>query len=76
MKQVDTSEYNPTECINTNIFGTQNLISSSQNNVKKFIAISTDKTASYQFIRCNKVSADKLVVAANNMSGKNITSFL
>ena len=44
MKQVDTSEYNPTECINTNIFGTQNLIAAAQKHkVKKFISISTDK---------------------------------
>lgn len=77
MKQVDTSEYNPTECINTNIFGTQNLISSSQkNNVKKFIAISTDKAVNpINLYGATKLAADKLVVAANNMSGKNITRF-
>ncbi len=77
MKQVDTSEYNPTECINTNIFGTQNLITAAQKHkVKKFISISTDKAVNpINLYGATKLAADKLVVAANNLSGKNITRF-
>jgi len=77
MKQVDTSEYNPTECINTNIFGTQNLIAAAQKHkVKKFISISTDKAVNpINLYGATKLAADKLVVAANNLSGKNITRF-
>lgn len=77
MKQVDTSEYNPTECINTNIFGTQNLIAAAQKHkVKKFISISTDKAVNpINLYGATKLAADKLVVAANNLSGKNNTKF-
>ena len=46
MKRVIASEYNPTECISTNIIGAQNLIDAAiDNNVKKVIALSTDKAA-------------------------------
>ena len=77
MKQVDTSEYNPTECINTNINGTKNLIKVSQKNkVKKFIALSTDKAVNpINLYGATKLAADKLVVAANNMSGSKNTRF-
>ena len=77
MKQVDTSEYNPTECINTNIIGTTNLINASQKmGVKKFIALSTDKEVNpVNLYGATKLAADKLVVAANNLSGKNLTKF-
>ena len=68
MKQVDTSEYNPTECINTNINGTKNLI--------KVIALSTDKAVNpINLYGATKLAADKLVVAANNMSGSKNTRF-
>ena len=77
MKQVDTSEYNPTECINTNINGTKNLIKISQkNNVKKFISLSTDKAVNpINLYGATKLAADKMVVAANNMSGSYLTRF-
>ncbi|MBG02306.1 MAG: UDP-N-acetylglucosamine 4,6-dehydratase (inverting) [Acidimicrobiaceae bacterium] len=77
MKQVDTSEYNPTECINTNIHGTNNLIKASQkNNVKKFISLSTDKAVNpINLYGATKLAADKLVVAANNMYSNKLTRF-
>ena len=77
MKQVDTSEYNPTECINTNINGTKNLIKISQkNNVKQFISLSTDKAVNpINLYGATKLAADKMVVAANNMSGSYLTRF-
>jgi UDP-N-acetylglucosamine 4,6-dehydratase len=77
MKQVDTAEYNPTECINTNIIGTTNLINASQKmGVKKFISLSTDKAVNpINLYGATKLAADKLVVAANNLSGEKLTRF-
>ena len=77
MKQVEASEYNPTECIKTNISGAQNIIDSSiKNNVKKVIALSTDKAASpLNLYGATKLVSDKLFVAANNLVGHDNTSF-
>tara|TARA_A100001011_G_scaffold400668_1_gene517395 strand:+ start:11183 stop:12190 length:1008 start_codon:yes stop_codon:yes gene_type:complete len=77
MKQVPASEYNPTECIATNILGAQNLIDASIiNNVDKIIALSTDKAANpINLYGATKLCADKLFVAANNLVGKRKTRF-
>ncbi len=77
MKQVPASEYNPTECISTNINGAQNVIDASIiNQVEKVIALSTDKAASpINLYGATKLCSDKLFVAANNLVGKNKTRF-
>jgi len=77
MKHVTSSEYNPTECIATNIHGAQNVIDAAiSNNVKKVIALSTDKAASpINLYGATKLCSDKLFIAANNLSGKHNTRF-
>ncbi len=77
MKHVIASEYNPTECIDTNIHGAQNLIDAAiNNNVQKVIALSTDKAASpINLYGATKLCSDKLFIAANNLSGKHKTRF-
>jgi UDP-N-acetylglucosamine 4,6-dehydratase/5-epimerase len=77
MKHVTASEYNPTECIETNIHGAQNVIDAAiNNNVKKVIALSTDKAASpINLYGATKLCSDKLFIAANNLSGKHETRF-
>ena len=71
LKQVPAAEYNPMECIKTNIIGADNLIQSSvENNVKKVIALSTDKAANpINLYGASKLASDKLFVAANNLVG-------
>jgi UDP-N-acetylglucosamine 4,6-dehydratase len=71
MKQVPASEYNPMECIKTNIHGAENIIKSAiENNVEKVIALSTDKAANpISLYGATKLASDKLFVAANNMVG-------
>ena len=73
MKHVDIAEYNPMEAIKTNILGAQNVIEASlQNNIKKVIALSTDKASSpINLYGATKLTSDKLFVAANNFKGKN-----
>ena len=77
MKHVTASEYNPTECIATNIIGAQNIIDSAIfNQVSKVIALSTDKAANpVNLYGASKLCADKLFIAANNLAGKPSTSF-
>jgi UDP-N-acetylglucosamine 4,6-dehydratase len=77
LKQVPAAEYNPTECIKTNINGAQNVIKASINNgVKKVIALSTDKAASpINLYGATKLASDKLFIAANNMVGKKDIKF-
>tara|TARA_B110000014_G_scaffold250558_1_gene226962 strand:+ start:638 stop:1642 length:1005 start_codon:yes stop_codon:yes gene_type:complete len=72
LKQVPASEYNPMECIKTNIHGAENVISAAlQCNVKKIIALSTDKAANpINIYGATKLASDKLFVAANNLVGK------
>lgn len=76
LKQVPVAEYNPIEFIKTNILGAQNLIEASlNNNVSKVIALSTDKAcAPVNLYGATKLCSDKLFIAANNYSGKNIFS--
>jgi len=77
MKHVTAAEYNPTECIATNILGAQNVIDAAiSNNVKKVIALSTDKAASpINLYGATKLCSDKLFIAANNLAGKHKTRF-
>jgi UDP-N-acetylglucosamine 4,6-dehydratase len=77
LKQVPAAEYNPMECIKTNINGAKNVISAAlANNVEKVIALSTDKAANpINLYGATKLVSDKLFVAANNMSGGYRTLF-
>jgi UDP-N-acetylglucosamine 4,6-dehydratase len=77
LKQIDTAEYNPLEFIKTNVIGAQNIIETSiKNNVKKILALSTDKASSPQNLYgATKLCADKLFLAANNIKGKQNTCF-
>ena len=72
IKQVDTAEYNPEECIKTNVHGAQNVINAAlQTQVKHVVALSTDKAcAPINLYGATKLCSDKLFVAANNMRGK------
>lgn len=77
LKQVPAAEYNPTECIKTNIYGAQNVIAAALvNGVEKVIALSTDKAANpINLYGATKLASDKLFVAANNMAGSRKTRF-
>lgn len=77
LKQVPAAEYNPTECIKTNVIGAQNVISASMAcNVKKIVALSTDKAAApVNLYGATKLCSDKLFVAANNLTGAEETKF-
>ena len=77
LKQVPAAEYNPMEFIKTNIIGAENIIKASlKNNVKKVIALSTDKAAGpVNLYGATKLCSDKLFIAANNISGVRDISF-
>jgi len=77
LKHVPVAEYNPMECIKTNINGAENVIKASlANNVEKVIALSTDKAANpVNLYGATKLASDKLFVAANNMVGSRKTRF-
>lgn len=77
LKQVPAAEYNPTECIRTNIHGAENVIHAAlESNVSKVIALSTDKAANpINLYGATKLASDKLFVAANNMAGGRNTCF-
>jgi UDP-N-acetylglucosamine 4,6-dehydratase len=77
LKQVPAAEYNPTECIDTNIHGAENVIHAAlANNVEKVIALSTDKAANpINLYGATKLVSDKLFVAANNIAGRHRTRF-
>jgi UDP-N-acetylglucosamine 4,6-dehydratase len=77
LKQVPAAEYNPMECIKTNIYGAENVIHAAiANNVQKVIALSTDKAANpINLYGATKLASDKLFVAANNMVGSAPTRF-
>lgn len=72
LKQVPTAEYNPMECIKTNINGAQNVIDAAMDcGVQKVVALSTDKAAApINLYGATKLCSDKLFVAANNMRGR------
>src|SRR6185503_5891749 len=77
LKQVPAAEYNPMECIKTNVHGAENVIHAAlENNVEKVIALSTDKAANpINLYGATKLASDKLFVAANNMVGDRRTRF-
>lgn len=77
LKHVPIAEYNPMECIKTNINGAQNVIDASLNNrVERVIALSTDKAANpINLYGATKLASDKLFIAANNIRGSKNTKF-
>ena len=77
LKHVPIAEYNPMECIKTNIDGAQNVIEAAlENGVKRVIALSTDKAANpVNLYGATKLASDKLFVAANNLVGKSDIKF-
>jgi UDP-N-acetylglucosamine 4,6-dehydratase/5-epimerase len=77
LKQVPAAEYNPMECIKTNIHGAENVIHAAlDKNVEKVIALSTDKAAHpINLYGATKLVSDKLFVAANNIAGGAQTRF-
>ena len=72
LKQVPAAEYNPFECIKTNVLGAQNLIEAClDSHVERVVALSTDKAAApINLYGATKLCSDKLFVAANNIRGK------
>jgi UDP-N-acetylglucosamine 4,6-dehydratase len=77
LKHVPIAEYNPMECIKTNVDGAQNVVSAAlENEVAQVIALSTDKAANpVNLYGATKLCSDKLFVAANNISGGHRTRF-
>lgn len=77
LKQVPAAEYNPMECIKTNVMGAQNVINAAiKCGVKKVIALSTDKAANpVNLYGATKLCSDKLFTAANNLVGNRETRF-
>jgi len=77
LKQVPAAEYNPMECIKTNIHGAENVIQAAlANEVEKVIVLSTDKAANpINLYGATKLASDKLFVAANNIAGGHRTRF-
>ena len=77
LKQVPAAEYNPFECIKTNINGAENVINAAiHNKVQKVIALSTDKAANpINLYGATKLASDRAFVAANNLSGSTGTRF-
>lgn len=72
LKHVPSAEYNPFECIQTNIIGAQNIVTAAIfSGVEKVIALSTDKASNpLNLYGASKLASDKIFVAANNLSGK------
>ncbi len=77
MKHVPIAEYNPDECIKTNIGGAQNVINAAlETNVERVVALSTDKAcAPINLYGATKLTSDKLFIAANNIKGWNPIRF-
>jgi UDP-N-acetylglucosamine 4,6-dehydratase/5-epimerase len=77
LKQVPAAEYNPIECIKTNVMGAENIINASIDaNIHKVIALSTDKAVNpMNLYGATKLCSDKLFVAANNLSGSKGPAF-
>ncbi len=77
MKHVPIAEYNPMECVKTNILGAENVINASlETEVKKVVALSTDKAAApINLYGATKLASDKLFIAANNIRGWNPIRF-
>ena len=77
LKQVNIAEYNPMECIKTNIGGAENVVKAAiSSNVARVIALSTDKASDpISLYGATKLTSDKIFVSANNITGKNPTRF-
>ena len=77
MKHVPIAEYNPMECVKTNILGAENIINAClETDVKAVVALSTDKAAApINLYGATKLASDKLFVAANNITGTNTIKF-
>ncbi len=77
LKQVPTAEYNPFECIKTNVLGAENVIEASlASGVRRVVALSTDKAAApINLYGATKLCSDKLFVAANNIRGRHNIRF-
>ena len=77
LKHVPIAEYNPMECIRTNVFGAENVVNASiRAGVKTVVALSTDKAANpLNLYGASKLAADKIFVAANNLAGHDGTKF-
>ena len=77
MKHVEAAEYNPFECIRTNVNGAENIVRASlKNNISKVIALSTDKACNpINLYGASKLASDKIFIAANNLVGKRKISF-
>jgi UDP-N-acetylglucosamine 4,6-dehydratase len=77
LKQVPSAEYNPMECVKTNVHGAENVIAAAiQNEVERVIALSTDKAANpINLYGATKLVSDKLFVAGNNLAGGHKTRF-
>jgi len=77
MKHVHIAEYNPEECIKTNVNGAQNVINAClENNVERVVALSTDKAcAPINLYGATKLTSDKLFIAANNIKGTKTIRF-
>jgi UDP-N-acetylglucosamine 4,6-dehydratase len=73
LKHVPAAEYNPFECIHTNVMGAENVVNASlRTGVEKVVALSTDKAANpVNLYGASKLAADKIFVAGNNLSGEN-----
>ena len=77
LRIIPTAEYNPFECFLTNVHGTENVVKAAlRTNVRKVISLSTDKAANpINLYGASKLAADKIMVAANNLSGSNGAKF-
>ena len=77
LKHVPAAEYNPTECIRTNVFGAENVVHAAlQTGAERVIALSTDKAVNpINLYGASKLAADKIFVAANNLAGTTGTQF-
>jgi UDP-N-acetylglucosamine 4,6-dehydratase/5-epimerase len=77
LKHVPIAEYNPFECIQTNVIGAEQVVQAAiANNVKRVIALSTDKAANpINLYGASKLASDKIFVAANSLAGKDGTRF-
>ena len=77
MKHVPIAEYNPMECVKTNIMGAENIINAClETEVSRVVALSTDKAAApINLYGATKLASDKLFVAANNITGWNPIKF-
>jgi UDP-N-acetylglucosamine 4,6-dehydratase len=77
LKQVSIAEYNPFECIHTNVLGAENVVRAAiRAGVERVLALSTDKAANpINLYGASKLASDKIFIAANNLSGQKMTRF-